>query len=45
MDPLLESEELKVLNDAEIGRVRLPRILNDHLDLFLTGTEKEFTSW
>ncbi|KAK3862163.1 hypothetical protein Pcinc_031950 [Petrolisthes cinctipes] len=43
MDPLLEFEELEVLEDVE--RERLPRrIVKDRLDLFLSLTEDEFTS-
>ncbi|MPC51413.1 hypothetical protein E2C01_045257 [Portunus trituberculatus] len=45
MDPLVDFQELDLLEELEAVRVRLPRrIVQDHLDLFLTLTEEEFTS-
>ncbi|MPC96151.1 uncharacterized protein LOC123500147 [Portunus trituberculatus] len=45
MDPLVDFQELDLFEELEAVRVRLPRrIVKDHLDLFLTLTEEEFTS-
>ncbi|XP_045133229.1 uncharacterized protein LOC123517319 isoform X3 [Portunus trituberculatus] len=45
MDPLVDFQEFDLFEELEAVRVRLPRrIVKDHLDLFLTLTEEEFTS-